>query len=117
MAVLSNYLYAVGGFDDSLPLQSVERYDIQTDTWSIISTMNSCRGGVGVCTMGRMIWAVGGHDGMNYLNSVEYYDISTGTWSLVSSMEVGRAGAGVVTCHCDIDKFGRTHVMAETAVV
>lgn len=115
--MLGNNLYAVGGFDDSLPLQSAERYNPQTNTWSIISNMNCCRGGVGVCTMGRMVWAIGGHDGSSYLNTVEYYDIQTNTWQSVASMEIGRAGAGVVACKCNIEKFGKTYAMAETAMV
>jgi N-acetylneuraminic acid mutarotase len=117
VAVLGGVLYAVGGFDDSLPLQSAEVYNPQTDTWSAISNMNCCRGGVGVCTMGRMVWAVGGHDGGSYLNTVEYYDLQTNTWQFVSSMEVGRAGAGVVACKCSIKRFGKTYAMAETAMV
>ena len=79
--------------------------------------MNYSRGGVGVCTMGRMVWAVGGHDGRNYLNTVEYYDMQTEKWHCVTSMEVGRAGAGVVACTCNTKKFGKTYAMAETAMV
>lgn len=105
----------VGGFDDSLPLNSVEKYNLDTNTWTFISKMNCCRGGVGVCTMGKMIWAVGGHDGSCYLNSAEFYDIQTDTWQFVSPMEVGRAGSGVVACKCSVEDLGKT--MAETAMV
>lgn len=115
--MLGDYLYAVGGFDDSLPLQSAERYNPHTNTWSVVSNMNCCRGGVGVCTMGRMIWAVGGHDGGSYLNTVEFYDIQTDSWQFVSSMEVGRAGAGVVACKCNVEKFGKKYAMGETDMV
>ena len=117
IAVLGSYLYAAGGFDDSLPLKSTEKYDPETNTWNLISDMNCCRGGVGVCTMGRMVWAVGGHDGSAYLNSVEFYNTQTDTWQYVASMELGRAGAGVVSCKCNIENFGETCGMAKTAMV
>ena len=64
----------VGGFDDSSPLDSVELYDPKTNEWTMVSSMTTCRGGVGLGTLGRRLYAVGGHDSFNYLNSVEAFD-------------------------------------------
>ena len=117
IASLGSCIYVVGGFDDSLPLKSAEKYDPKTNTWSLISEMNCCRGGVGVCAMGRMIWAVGGHDGASYLNSVEFYNMQTDTWQFVAPMEIGRAGSGVITCKCNIVDLEKANGMAESGMV
>lgn len=41
-------IYAVGGLDDEMFYSTVERYDVNSDLWSIVSPMNSARGGVAV---------------------------------------------------------------------
>lgn len=41
-------IYAVGGLDDEMFYSTVERYDVNSDIWSIVSPMNSARGGVAV---------------------------------------------------------------------
>lgn len=85
----------MGGFDDSSPLDSVESFDPRTGEWTLISSLNNPRGGVGVASLGGWVFAVGGHDGRNYLNSVEVYDIHRDLWESVACMLTSRAGAGV----------------------
>ena len=63
-----------GGFDDNAPLDSVEQYEPNTNTWTIITKMSCPRGGAGVAALAGKIYAVGGHDGTNYLSTVEAYD-------------------------------------------
>lgn len=65
---------STGGFDDNAPLDSVERYNLDTHTWTSVVNMLCPRGGVGVAALGGRLYAVGGHDGTNYLSSVEEYD-------------------------------------------
>ena len=67
-----------GGFDESSPLDSVERFDVATNKWTTIAAMLRPRGGVGVDTLAGKIYAAGGHDGNRYLSSVETYDPLTG---------------------------------------
>ncbi len=122
LAALNGYIYAVGGFDDASPLDTVERwvwfikevwslnnyiyqfliylllrYDPQTDTWQFVQSMNVCRGGVGLAALGGYLAAIGGHDGKAYLNSAEMYNPITDSWENIASMNTSRAGAGVVT--------------------
>ena len=66
-------IFTPGGFDESSPLDSVERFDPATNTWMPVPRMMSARGGVGVATLAGQIYAAGGHDGNNYLSSVETY--------------------------------------------
>lgn len=58
-----------------MPLNSVEKYDPDTDKWSFVSSMMFCRGGVGAAALGGQIYAVGGHNGVHYLKSVEIYEV------------------------------------------
>ena len=69
----------LGGFDDSSPLSSVERYDPLTKAWSTMTSMSMCRGGVGVSVISGKIYAVGGHNGSSYLMSSECFDPATET--------------------------------------
>ena len=104
VTVVGDTLYAAGGFDDSLPLDSVEIYSPHScSAWQYVASMSVCRGGVGAASMGGRVWAVGGHNGSQYLSSVECYCPLTDKWELVSSMATSRAGAGVAGCLCDVE--------------
>lgn len=46
-------------------LSSVERYDVQTDTWTPVAEMNCRRSGAGVGVLDNILYAVGG----NFLSS------------------------------------------------
>lgn len=45
IAGLDGYLYAVGGNDGSVSLQSVERYNPHTNKWTKVASMNRRRAG------------------------------------------------------------------------
>ncbi|KAM7291338.1 hypothetical protein ISCGN_027911 [Ixodes scapularis] len=89
-----------GGFDNNLPLSSVERYDPDLDRWVCVRPMSTSRGGVGVGELSGRLYAVGGHNGTRYLDSVEAYDPATDRWEPVASIHGGRAGPGVSHCSC-----------------
>ena len=76
----------------------MHRYDPETNEWSFEQSMQVCRGGVGLASLGGYLFAIGGHDGKCYLDSAEMYDPQVGAWSQVASMKTSRAGAGVVSC-------------------
>ena len=103
VAVGGEYLFAIGGFDDSSPLDSVEKYDPRTNQWTYVANMTTCRGGVGAGAMGGRLWAVGGHNGEQYLNSVESYNLLADRWEESAPMHVFRAGSGVVGSFCDVE--------------
>lgn len=48
---LGGPLYAVGGLDDSTCFDTVERYDIEHNTWSTVAQMSTPRGGVAVAAL------------------------------------------------------------------
>ena len=49
----------------------MECWDIESNSWTQLSPMNTHRHGLGVTVLGGPIYAVGGHDGWSYLNTVE----------------------------------------------
>lgn len=50
LAVVNNFLYAIGGFDGTAYLKTIEVYDPETNQWRLCGCMNYRRlgGGVGV---------------------------------------------------------------------
>jgi len=85
VVALPDGIYAVGGYSGKHYLVSVERYDIEKDTWTRIECMESPR-----CTLAcvvsmpdyRYIYAVGGFNGKP-LDSVERYDSTKEAWETV----------------------------------
>ena len=51
LAHLGGPIYAVGGLDDSTCFNTVERYDVVSDTWTSVQSMHRPRGGVAVAAL------------------------------------------------------------------
>ncbi len=90
-------IYAIGGYDGSDYLSTVEEYDPATDTWTIRASMPTARSGIGVAAASNgKVYAIGGYDGSDYLAMVEAYDPATDSWTTRASMPTARSGAAVV---------------------
>lgn len=95
-ALYQDKLLIVGGRDGLKTLSNVDAIDLQTMTWtSLSSPLATPRHGLGIALMKGALYAVGGHDGWSYLNSVERLDLTTKTWSYISPMQTMRSTAGV----------------------
>ena len=44
-------LYAVGGLNNSICFDTIERYDIEHNTWTMIASMSTARDGVDVAAL------------------------------------------------------------------
>ncbi|XP_064100218.1 kelch-like protein 20 isoform X3 [Macrobrachium nipponense] len=97
VAVINDYLYAVGGYDGSYWLNSVERYDPLQDQWTSVSSMISLRSSFGITVSSGRIYCIGGFSGESNLNTVEKYNPSTDTWHCVQSMQLRRYGGVAAT--------------------
>lgn len=87
-------MYAVGGCDESnFRLNSVERYNPSTNTWTFTAPMTTCRSSPCVLTC-RALYVIGGvsYVGMS-LNTGEYLDPVTNTWRPIAPMHDKRASA------------------------
>ena len=111
-AVYQEFIYAVGGRDDTTELNSVERYSDKgkmkisrtllmcnlDNCWKPVVAMQTKRSGVGLAVVGGQLLAVGGFDGVNYLKTVEIFNHNSSNWILcgnTGSMHYRRLGGGV----------------------
>jgi influenza virus NS1A-binding protein len=97
VVTLADGIYAIGGFDGQNYLNSVEKYDEFSNSWTMICSMVHAR-----CTHHAVavfetqeIYVFGGFD-YSPLSSVERYSVVTDTWEDVGSMPVPRFMHGCV---------------------
>ncbi|RWS10322.1 Ring canal kelch-like protein [Dinothrombium tinctorium] len=97
VAVLNGLVYAIGGFNGSLRVRTVDCYDPQANRWIPCPSMEARRSTLGVCVLNNKIYAVGGFDGSTGLQSAEVFDHVSGKWSFIASMSTKRSSVGVAT--------------------
>lgn len=95
LAVINGKVYAVGGFNGSLRVRTVDVYDAVLDKWSTCASMEARRSTLGVAVLNNCIYAVGGFDGSTGLNTAEMYDPRTQEWRSIASMSTKRSSVGV----------------------
>lgn len=84
-------LYAVGGYDSSSHLATVEKYEPQVNSWTPVASMLSRRSSAGVAVLEGALYVAGGNDGTSCLNSVERYSTKAGAWETVAPMNIRRS--------------------------
>lgn len=97
-------VYSVGGHGRFLfggsPKRAFQRYDPDTDEWSMMPPMPTARGAAGAGVIGDRLYVVGGQgENGEILPTLEIYDFETGKWSSGPDMpsrreHVGAAVAG-----------------------
>lgn len=63
MVYVSGCVYAVGGFNGSLRIRTVDCYDPMMDRWTSVSSMQDRRSTLGAAVLNGLLYAVGGFDG------------------------------------------------------
>lgn len=91
VATLDGNLYAVGGYDSSSHLATVEKYEPQVNSWTPVASMLSRRSSAGVAVLEGALYVAGGNDGTSCLNSVERYSPKAGAWESVAPMNIRRS--------------------------
>jgi hypothetical protein len=100
VAVVGDSIYAIGGRTATGgpctggELSVVERYDVDTDTWSTVASLPSARSDLAAATVGGKIYVFGGcvTAPLVFLNNVDVYDPKTDTWSTTpTDMPTARA--------------------------
>ena len=56
---MDQYVYVVGGYDGTDQLSSVERYDVETNQWQILSSMSSPRSALSLAVIANRLYALG----------------------------------------------------------
>jgi N-acetylneuraminic acid mutarotase len=108
VAALNGKLYAVGGYNGSEHLSSVECYDPSLDRWQLIEPMASPRNSPAVAVQrGERLYVAGGHDGKKVLNSVEVYSLREKSWKEAPPMDTARCDFALATIIVTgIESFG-----------
>ncbi|XP_042680903.1 kelch-like protein 4 isoform X2 [Centrocercus urophasianus] len=88
-------LYAVGGMDATKGTTTIEKYDLRTNSWLQIGTMNGRRLQFGVAVIDNKLYIVGGRDGLKTSNIVECFNPITKVWTIMPPMSTHRHGLGV----------------------
>ncbi|NWI60416.1 NS1BP protein, partial [Calyptomena viridis] len=94
---LGGYLYIIGGAESWNCLNSVERYNPENNTWTLIAPMNVARRGAGVAVRDGKLFVGGGFDGAHAVNCVEMYEPARNEWKMMGSMTTPRSNAGITT--------------------
>ena len=59
VGVLDGLLYAVGGYNGQVTINTVERYNPRTEEWNMVAEMNTARSMLGVASLNGQLYAVG----------------------------------------------------------
>ncbi|RWS29475.1 26S proteasome non-ATPase regulatory subunit 8-like protein [Leptotrombidium deliense] len=100
------YVYAIGGYNGSWRVKTVERYDTVLNQWSLVENMHERRSGAGAAVLDNKIYVVGGFRDLNYLNSAECYSPESNQWTLISAMSKPRSSPSVVAYQNQIYAIG-----------
>merc|ERR1712096_104601 len=81
VCVVNGALFAVGGWlDVRTRLRSVERYDVNSNTWSRVCDMHHDRCGTAVASCNNLLYAIAGD---NSNKTAEIYDADLDTWTIL----------------------------------
>ena len=93
------FIYTVGG--ETSPgrttTNSIELFDPTKNSWKKLSSMATCRRGVGVAILNGLLYAVGGSDGIQPLKLAERYDPTSDLWTQISDMNENRSSVAATT--------------------
>ena len=93
--MLDGCVYAVGGWEGTSRLDSVERYDPETNTWSDVPSLKMAVTSPAVVACDGALYVTGGailEDG-DGIELVQKYDTKTWRWTEVSGMLIPRSGS------------------------
>jgi DNA-binding CsgD family transcriptional regulator/N-acetylneuraminic acid mutarotase len=109
LAALENQIYAIGGITIQGVTGVVERYDLQTDTWTALSPMPVPVTDVSAVVIGGLIYVPGGRsspDNTQISNHLEIYDPKLDRWSSGASLPVPISGYALVAFEGRLFLFG-----------
>ncbi len=91
VAVANGKIYAIGGLNGDLPLNTNEQYDPATNQWTSKAPLPTARSGFAIASYNNEIYAIGGTVGNGYVGNNEVYNPLTNSWETKASMPTPRA--------------------------
>jgi hypothetical protein len=87
---------AIGGYNGSGTISTVEFYDPATDSWTANASLSAAAGSLAAApiVIGGVagILAVGGNDGTNPLDSAAFFNPNTNSWTMEPNLPTARFG-------------------------
>ncbi len=94
-AALGGKIYAIGGGQPSINLDSCEVFDPEVNAWLPGPLLNAQRFTTAAAVCHGCIYVAGGYSGAAYLRSMERLDPRQGKWQMVSTAVVLRFAWGL----------------------
>ncbi|XP_028415007.1 kelch-like protein 3 [Dendronephthya gigantea] len=101
-------LIAVGGLNGNDAINVVEKYNMYTDSWEVVSDMPTSRYGVAMAKLHGLVYCLGGCTSGIFLDICECYDIDLDSWQTIASMSRPRKYLGAAQSHNRIFAIGGT---------
>ncbi|XP_068996663.1 kelch-like protein 10 [Embiotoca jacksoni] len=100
-------LFAVGGWSEGSPTNTIEAYDVRADRWvNVINTDKTPRAYQGVAFLNGSVYCVGGFDGVVQFSTVHRFNLDAHTWQEVASMHSRRCYVSVTVMDGHIYAIG-----------
>lgn len=108
VVVAAEQLYAIGGFDGSGGLATVEMYSLSSKKWSPAPPLNTPRRGLAAVAIHERVFAIGGSDGTQALDTVECLDLASGAavWRTVITLGMPLHALSAVPYQGDVLTLG-----------
>ncbi len=120
VAEAGGVLYAIGGFDGSNVLGTIQAYDPKNNSWSASgATLTTARMNAAVASVAGKIYVIGGSDGSSQLNSIEVLDTTSGTpviSGFASSLVTARSNAAAAVLNQKLYVLGGSNGSAQSSV-
>ncbi|CAC5356437.1 unnamed protein product [Mytilus coruscus] len=100
MAALDGYIYAIGGFDGTSRLSTVERYCPKTNKWSFVASLTQPTSRIFAVGLNGFLYAAGGDvdpGNSSMVDTFIRYNPVCDVWENLKSMSFSRAVSGLVT--------------------
>src|SRR5712692_4872197 len=105
-AVIDDGIYVIGGRQSTGGpcsggpyLTTVEKYDVDTNTWSTVAQLPTPRYDLAAVAHGGKIYVFGGCNSTGVTGEVDMYDPQTNTWTTTGLMPMSTARASFVAGH------------------
>jgi len=88
VAEAQGHLYAIGGTVSGTPSNTVESYDLASDTWSAVANLNTARTDARAASVAGRVYVFGGCSNAactSLVSTPEVYDPASNTWTNISS--------------------------------
>ncbi|XP_078612132.1 kelch-like protein 24 [Branchiostoma floridae x Branchiostoma japonicum] len=115
LAMLDGFVYAVGGWEGSSRLDSVERYSPATNSWAFVAPMKMAVTSPAMVAYNGKLYVTGGavlEDG-DGIDLVQCYDPKTKAWMELQPMLIARSGSAACVLKGFIYVIGGWHASTE----